>query len=180
MNATRQPVNYRDVGEILGLWLDPSPIPAGRLCRGGRFDALTTAADLGHPRTILNLRRGPDSKHLEGVRYVQVAAANDVENYDTKERGTRKWIAAALDVLVNPGTDWPIYMHCTSGRDRTGVVVAAALLLIGVPRAIVVEEYLLSDGTERRHIQRAVDGLLASAGTLVNPAALRAALCRPR
>jgi protein-tyrosine phosphatase len=181
MDPSRRPVNYRDVGEALGLWLDPSPIPAGRLLRGGRLDVLTTARDLGHPRTILNLRRGPDGKHLEDVRYVQVAAANELENYSTRERGVRKWIAEALGVLADPGTAWPVYVHCTSGRDRTGVVVAAALLVIGVPRGIVIDEYLLSDGADRRQIQRAVDGILGGAGTLgVNPAVLRAALGRRR
>ena len=83
-------------------------------------------------------------------------------------------------MLADPETEWPVYIHCTSGRDRTGVVVAAALLVVGVPRAIVIEEYLLSDGADRRQIQRAVDALLTTAGTLVNPAALRAALGRQR
>jgi protein-tyrosine phosphatase len=172
----RRPVNFRDVGETLGLWLDPSPIPARRLLRGGRLDALTAAADVGHPRTILNLRRGPDAKHLADVRYVQVPATNDMENYSTEERDVRKWIASALRVLADPGTAWPVYVHCTSGRDRTGVVVAAALLAIGVPRGVVVEEYLLSDGADRRQIHRAVDGLLAAGTFGVNGAALRAVL----
>jgi protein-tyrosine phosphatase len=180
MNTSRRPVNYRDVGEALELWLDPSPIPAGRLFRGGRVDALTSAADLGHPRTILNLRRGSDPRHLEDVRYVQVAAANDLENYNTHERRVRKWVAAALDVLADPETAWPVYMHCTSGRDRTGVVVAAALLVIGVPRGIVTSEYLLSDGAELRQIQRAVDGLLSAGALGVNRAGLRAALSGSR
>lgn len=170
------PVNYRDVGESLGLWLDPSPIPAGRLLRGGRLDPLAKPADLGHPATILNLRRGPDSKHLEGVRYLHVPAADDLENYDTSLRRVRKWLGAALAVLADPSTAWPVYMHCTSGRDRTGVVIAAALLLLDVPPAVVIEEYLLSAGANRSSIQRAVDGILGGGTLGVNPERLRAAL----
>jgi protein-tyrosine phosphatase len=172
-----RPVNFRDVGEALGLWLDPSPIPAGRLLRGGRMDLLTTPADLGHPATILNLRRGPDPTHLDGVRYLHIPAADDLENYETGLRRVRTWLSSGLKVLADPKTAWPVYVHCTSGRDRTGIVIAAALLLLEVPPAIVIEEYLLSDGAEPSSIRRAVEGILAGSGSLgVNPARLREGL----
>ncbi|WP_437958337.1 tyrosine-protein phosphatase [Sorangium sp. So ce119] len=160
MSATFRPANYRDVGEALGLWFDVSPIPAGRLLRGGRLDLMTTAGDLGSPGTILNLRRGPDPGHLTGVTYVHVAADDDVENYDTRQRRVRSWLGKALSVLVAPGLAWPVYVHCTSGRDRTGIVIAAALLAIDVPRQVVAEEYMLSDGADPIAIERAIDGIL--------------------
>jgi protein-tyrosine phosphatase len=160
MSATFRPVNYRDVGEALGLWFDVSPIPAGRLLRGGRFDLMTTASDLGLPGTILNLRRGPDPGHLTGIKNVHVAAEDDIENYDTRQRRVRIWLGKALSVLATPELAWPVYVHCTSGRDRTGVVIAAALLAIDVPRQVVAEEYMLSDGADPIAIDRAIDGIL--------------------
>jgi protein-tyrosine phosphatase len=39
---------------------------------------------------------------------------------------------------------YPIYFHCTWGRDRTGVVAAVLLLTLGVSPADVMSEYLLS------------------------------------
>lgn len=39
---------------------------------------------------------------------------------------------------------YPIYFHCTYGRDRTGVVSALFLLALGATRETVMEEYLLS------------------------------------
>jgi protein-tyrosine phosphatase len=155
-----QPINFRDVGEMLGLWLDPSPIPTGRLLRGGRFDVMMTAADLGAPRSILNLRRGPDPGHLEGVRHLHVPAEDDVENYDARQRRVRVWLGKALSALASPEVAGPVYVHCTSGRDRTGVVIAAALLAIDVPRAVVAEEYMLSEGADRASIELAIDGIL--------------------
>jgi protein-tyrosine phosphatase len=160
MSETFRPANYRDVGEILGLWLDVSPIPAGRLLRGGRFDLMTTAGDLGSPGTLLNLRRGPDPGHLRGIKHVHVAAEDDIENYETRQRRVRSWLGKALAVLATPELAWPVYVHCTSGRDRTGVVIAAALLAIGVPRQVVAEEYMLSDGADPGAIDRAMDGIL--------------------
>ena len=170
-------VNFRDVGESLGLWLDPPPVRPGRLFRGGRMDALTRHADIGSPGTILNLRRGPDEHRFSGVRYLHVPASDELENYATETRSVRAWLTRALGALVHPDTIWPVYLHCTSGRDRTGVVVAAALLLLDVPQDIVIEEYLLSQGAERGQIQRAIAGIAAGSGSLeINPDRLRAAL----
>lgn len=177
MSNSFQPVSFRDVGQVLGLWLDVSPIPPGRFFRGGRFDHMTTASDLGSPRTILNLRRGPDPSHLPGVTYIHVPAEDDLENYDTRQRRVKLWLGKALSALASPEVAWPIYVHCTSGRDRTGIVVAAALLSIDVPREVVAEEYMLSEGASRASIESAIDGILESMSSIkVDRAKLRAAL----
>jgi protein-tyrosine phosphatase len=152
------PVNFRDVGEALSLWLDPPPIRVGRLFRGGRFDSLARLEDLGSPRTILNLRRGGDPEHLD-VPIIHVPAPDDLENYNTRERRVSDWIRRAVSSLTAPGTLWPVYIHCTSGRDRTGVVVASVLLVLGVPATVVQEEYLLSDRADPSLIGQALDGL---------------------
>jgi protein-tyrosine phosphatase len=39
---------------------------------------------------------------------------------------------------------YPLYFHCTYGRDRTGVVGALLLLTLGASREAVMDEYLLS------------------------------------
>ena len=102
MSISDRTTNYRDVGEALGLWLDPSPVPSGKLLRGGKLYTLTTASELGNPRTILNLRQGPDPRHLEAVSLYQGAPPNDVENYDTSLREVRAWLAKAIGVLAHP------------------------------------------------------------------------------
>ena len=153
-----RPVNFRDVGESLGLWLDPSPLPIGRLLRGGRFDTLSSLQDLGNPLTILNLRRGPEPDHLDAAR-AHVPAPDDVENYQTHQRRVLEWVRSAIATLASGES--PVYVHCTSGRDRTGVVVAAVLLEIGVPPDVIVDEYLLSEGGDPALIARAITGLSA-------------------
>ena len=39
----------------------------------------------------------------------------------------------------------PTLFHCTAGKDRTGVFSALLLLLLGVPRETVFEDYLLTN-----------------------------------
>lgn len=39
---------------------------------------------------------------------------------------------------------YPVYFHCTYGRDRTGVIGALLLLALGASRETVMTEYLLS------------------------------------
>lgn len=41
--------------------------------------------------------------------------------------------------------DAPLAFHCTAGKDRTGVAAALLLTALGVPRATVIEDYLLSN-----------------------------------
>ena len=41
--------------------------------------------------------------------------------------------------------DVPLAFHCTAGKDRTGVAAALLLTALGVPRATIVEDYLLSN-----------------------------------
>jgi protein-tyrosine phosphatase len=39
----------------------------------------------------------------------------------------------------------PILVHCTAGKDRTGVAMAVLLTALGVPRQTVIEDYALTE-----------------------------------
>jgi protein tyrosine/serine phosphatase len=52
-------------------------------------------------------------------------------------------IRAALEVLAAPGA-LPAVFHCTAGKDRTGVLSAIVLSLLGVDEPTVVADYALS------------------------------------
>ena len=55
---------------------------------------------------------------------------------------------------------FPVLFHCTSGKDRTGVAVAALLAVLGIDRDVIVQEYLWSEGeVERAWIEGSLDGL---------------------
>ena len=42
-------------------------------------------------------------------------------------------------------SDAPLVFHCTAGKDRTGFAAALILLALGVPRAVVMQDYLLTN-----------------------------------
>ena len=46
--------------------------------------------------------------------------------------------------------DTPLVFHCTAGKDRTGFAAALILLTLGVPRDVVMRDYLLTNDLYRR------------------------------
>ena len=56
---------------------------------------------------------------------------------------TSEWSSLLRD-MAEPG-GLPALIHCTYGRDRTGVSVAIVLRSLGVPQETVLEDYLLSN-----------------------------------
>ncbi|MDH5326359.1 MAG: tyrosine-protein phosphatase [Gammaproteobacteria bacterium] len=49
--------------------------------------------------------------------------------------------------------NYPVLIHCTGGKDRTGILVALIHLALGVPAATVYSDYLLSQETMRSYIK---------------------------
>ncbi|MBL0150284.1 MAG: tyrosine-protein phosphatase [Ideonella sp.] len=41
--------------------------------------------------------------------------------------------------------DAPVVFHCTAGKDRTGIAAALILLALGVPRELVLQDFLLTN-----------------------------------
>ncbi|HUC36171.1 MAG TPA: tyrosine-protein phosphatase [Acidimicrobiales bacterium] len=52
-------------------------------------------------------------------------------------------VARAIEVLASPRA-LPAVFHCSAGKDRTGVLAAVVLGLLGVPDEVIVEDYALS------------------------------------
>merc|ERR1712187_721821 len=61
--------------------------------------------------------------------------------------------------LFENQVDLPILIHCKHGRDRTGVAVAVLLMILGVPRHAIMEEFLLTDGAQMADLQRTFAGI---------------------
>jgi protein-tyrosine phosphatase len=53
-------------------------------------------------------------------------------------------ILQIFDVYAN-SSSYPVMIHCTQGKDRTGLSVALALFLINVPLKAISEDYVISE-----------------------------------
>ncbi len=54
-----------------------------------------------------------------------------------------------VSALLEP-SHTPLLFHCASGKDRTGVAAAILLAVAGVSRALIVEDYVLSNNRRQR------------------------------
>ena len=154
-------VNFRDVGECLNLIADREIFPVRRILRGGKLEFVQSPEQIGTPGTIMNLRKGVDrTDKLFDADYWHFPISNDFEKYHTTDPVVRHWLNNVLLCISNSVNRFPILFHCTSGKDRTGVVVAALLTILGIEREIVIQEYLWSEGeVNREWIETALNGI---------------------
>ena len=65
-------------------------------------------------------------------------------------------IALALRVIADPSAH-PVVFHCAAGKDRTGVLAAVLLALLGVDDATIAEDYELSAPAVERMVSRLME-----------------------
>lgn len=65
------------------------------------------------------------------------------------EIGADRFARAVASVAEAP--EGPVVVHCAAGKDRTGLVAALVLRLVGVPHEAIVEDYVLS-GRNLEHL----------------------------
>jgi len=81
------------------------------------------------PSAYLDALVGPGMSAARYAMYLEIAADN---------------IRAVIETLAEPDAT-PSVVHCTAGKDRTGVVVALVLDVLGVPPETIVDDYDLSN-----------------------------------
>ncbi|KAI0386853.1 protein-tyrosine phosphatase-like protein [Hypomontagnella monticulosa] len=163
--------NTRDIGLVPG-----SPMRAGFAFRSGALARLTDngkavlEGKLGIKR-VFDLRSpeersaGPDPP-LEGVENTWIKSSRpdstpDLDHFvaGAGEDGYREMYLEVVDVYqeswkailehVRDRPQDPFLVHCTAGRDRTGVLSGLLLTLAGASPDVVVLDYMLSRiGTE--------------------------------
>ena len=151
--------NGRDIGEIYNLKAGGKSIKSGLLIRGCELDNAnyyfpTDIIETGidrlqnefHIKTDMDLRQhfltgldvfGEDVEHkvYDMVLYEQIFT----------DEGKAK-VQEVFTDLANPD-NYPIYLHCTHGIDRTGTVCFLLEAVLGVERQMLIYEYTLSVGS---------------------------------
>lgn len=144
-------VNFRDVGEFINLILGKELFLKGKLLRGGSIDYIQDLSEIGNPKSVFNLRNGHDSE-LNDVDYYHFPMSNKIEKYDTSQKEVKVWLNEILSQFESDEFKYPVFIHCLSGKDRTGIVVAMILLILEVDLNIIIEEYLLGDGEVKKEL----------------------------
>ena len=160
LNYTDGCVNFRDIGAYINLILEKEVLVEGVLYRGGSIDYVETHEEIESVKSIINLRNGEDNKYFP-ADYFHFPMSNKVEKYDTTQKEVQIWINSIVKLFENEEMKFPILIHCLSGKDRTGIVVSALLLILGMEEDIIEEEYLLSEGEVKSSLIRAsMQGML--------------------
>ncbi|QLD11689.1 tyrosine-protein phosphatase [Microbacterium oleivorans] len=160
------------------------------LVRSGATEALTDAgaavlSTLG-VSLILDLRepseRGP-ARHGIPVRSIPVygteppAVGGLEEIYENLLRRRAEALARAVGVVAD--ADGAVLVHCTAGKDRTGLVVALARSAAGESAEAIVADYVLSAAEVRPVRQAHADRIVRALSDADRAATLRLHLESP-
>lgn len=147
--------NVRDLGGLTGA--NGLLVRSGRLFRSD-YPAFTdgaAVAELGL-RTVVDLRRGTEAA-VECVPWADHAvtyhrcpfSAGAADSWHARYAAylthRPESVVAAVRHVINPANH-PVLFHCAAGKDRTGVLAGLVLSLLGVSRAEIVADYLLTSG----------------------------------
>jgi len=71
-----------------------------------------------------------------------------VNGYQTFAEEAKSSYQQVMEVVLDE-SNWPVLIHCSAGKDRSGIAVALILEAIGVNRETIMEEYLLTNKFSR-------------------------------
>ena len=77
-----------------------------------------------------------------------------------------------LFLMLGDENELPALFHCTTGKDRTGWAAAALLTLLGVPKEVIMEDYLRSNDYIIPMYQEVIDKFVEAGGEKEIPLAL--------
>jgi len=141
-----------------------------------RLPAGTTPRVLSLPVDFPPLEPGLVRRRLLGRGFAAGALAETVlAAYRAYVTDFAPAFAGVLQALAAPDAV-PALIHCNGGKDRTGFAVMLVLLTLGVPRATIVADYLLTNHLTRRTTRRRIWLVLLASRLAVRPSETRALL----
>jgi protein-tyrosine phosphatase len=167
-------INFRDLGGL------PGPgglvVPHGRLYRSAQLSCIAkddhnAFVALGI-RTVMDLRRPVEIEEFGRLAVADGFVLRDVylrhrvwdgqgqadaaararflaDRYHDLTREAAEDIGEALRIIADPAA-CPVVVHCVAGKDRTGVVIALTLALLGVDDGVIADDFAASEPEQTR------------------------------
>lgn len=176
--------NFRDIGGYQNT--QGQKIKWGLYFRAGRQDRMTAAdltqleelaiatqIDLRTPAEVADQGRGPladmdasyhniavipDGGSDQLARLVGDTGISGKRYLGYLEFGDESWLRM-FELFAN-AQNLPMLIHCTAGKDRTGVTTALLLCVLGVERAVIEADYVLTN----RDVARQADFIEQTVG----------------
>ena len=144
--------NTRDFGGMDAM--DGYRIKQGMVYRGGKLEGITDEGreffvDVLGLKTDLDLRTpgeggaGSGSPLGADINYVNINGRYYVWGMGIQSEEGKKVFAEEIRLFANPD-NYPIYIHCSLGRDRTGTLAFVLQALLGASRNDMYMDYELS------------------------------------
>ena len=113
-------------------------------CQAFATLGIKTVVDLRTPQEVSSRPSSPCVTAAATLVAAPMPIPYDVSPADyVADLNASSSVAAAFAALGDPDA-YPVYVHCTYGRDRTGVLAALILSALGATRQDILQEYLLS------------------------------------
>ena len=144
--------NVRDIGGYESSLVPGGKIRQGLYYRGEHIDNITEAGKEVF-RDQLGIRVEIDMRDedrclgpfVEGVDYYAYSIPSGTESYRFNEYSS---VYKGIFELISKADEGPIYLHCSSGADRTGIVTFILLTLCGVSYEDMAIDYLFTNFTD--------------------------------
>lgn len=153
--------NFRDLGGYATA--NGKHVRWGRIFRSGATPKLD-AADVARVKALglvsmIDLRSSEERQmaptRLTGIRYSAIDYSlmsmlpkdmSTMKNGGALYRTMPQFLVPQLKMVFDDllGRKGPVMYHCTAGQDRTGITSAFILHALGVPRATILQDYLLT------------------------------------
>ncbi|MAZ45190.1 MAG: hypothetical protein CMD74_00605 [Gammaproteobacteria bacterium] len=169
--------NFRDIGGYRGF--EGRKVLWGRCFRAGRQERMTSL-DLDVVRSLnittqIDLRMSAEIEadgigplESQGVQYVNIPVIPEGGRDQLSQLsgdtgisgkrylaylsfGSESWLRM-FEVFSDPASQ-PTLIHCTAGKDRTGVSIAFLLSVLGVDRSVIERDYLLTNEDTERQVE---------------------------
>ena len=136
---------------------------------------LSTIIDL---RTYREIEESPDVK-IDGIKYIHRPifdkralgitheSDDEIETQNSRRLDVSKMyeqmltgeslqrISEIIKTIINlKNEEYSVLIHCTEGKDRTGIIIALILMILGADKEVIINDYLYTNKVNKKRANK--------------------------